>query len=116
MIAGEVGGGILLVQLGLSAMQLLFRGSEEEIVGCGQRLLGAQWFLPKQDHHEQENTQRNGLFRFHFFAAHGNGECTGAGETKKAAPFGATLFKEAKWRESEETYVWRRSVESERTV
>ena len=32
----------------------------------------------------------------------GNRECTGAGETKKAAPFGATLFKEAKWRESEE--------------
>ena len=24
-----------------------------------------------------------------------NGECTGPGETKKAAPFGATLFKEA---------------------
>jgi hypothetical protein len=26
----------------------------------------------------------------------GNRECTGAGETKKAAPFGATFFKEAK--------------------
>src|SRR5208282_415883 len=33
----------------------------------------------------------------------GSRECTGAGATKKAAPFGATLFKEAKWRESEET-------------
>src|ERR1017187_8992649 len=33
----------------------------------------------------------------------GNRECTGARETKKAAPFGATLFKEAKWRESEVT-------------
>jgi len=37
-----------------------------------------------------------------FLDSMGNGECTGAGETKKAAPFGATLFKEAKWRESEE--------------
>jgi hypothetical protein len=32
----------------------------------------------------------------------GNGECTGPGETKKAALFRAALFKEAKWRESEE--------------
>jgi hypothetical protein len=30
-------------------------------------------------------------------------ECTGALEKKKAAPFGATLFKEVKWRESEES-------------
>src|SRR5208337_1292315 len=38
---------------------------------------------------------------FSDFIAHR--ECTGPGETKKAAPFGATLFKEARWRESEET-------------
>ena len=35
----------------------------------------------------------------------GCGEFTGATETKKAASFEATLFKEAKWWESEETRV-----------
>jgi hypothetical protein len=32
----------------------------------------------------------------------GNRECTGATPTKKAARFGAAIFKEVKWRESEE--------------
>jgi hypothetical protein len=40
-----------------------------------------------------------------------NRECTGRGATKKAAPFGATLFKEAKWRVSEDNQFWRRSGE-----
>ena len=34
-----------------------------------------------------------------------NCECTGRATTKKAAPFGANLFKEARWQESEEPHL-----------
>ncbi len=54
VVAGEVGGGILLGELGLAAMQFLFHGGEEQIVGCVERRLGAQRFLPKQDDQDQQ--------------------------------------------------------------
>ena len=49
VVAGEIGGGVLLGKLGPAAMQLLFHGGEEEIVGrlSVDRLLGVQRFLTK---------------------------------------------------------------------
>ena len=48
VVAREIRRWILLGKLGLAAMQLLFHGSEEEIVGCLQRLFGMQRFLTKE--------------------------------------------------------------------
>ena len=53
--------------------------------------------------HLRLNISRKSLLVLGFSDFIANGDWAGPGVTKKAAPFGATLFQEAEWRESEET-------------
>ena len=60
VVAGEVGGGILLGKFGLAAMQLLFHGGEEEIVGRSgrQAVCGVQRFLTKDGNQNRRRKMR----------------------------------------------------------
>ena len=78
-------------------MEFLLHRVQENVIRVGFWFLGADKFLRNQADPEQKNVKEEGLRK-----SHGKGRVyQDFGKTKKAAPYGATLFKEAKWQESE---------------